>query len=627
MRFRHLLALLLVVSVAMLTGCGGGGGSSGGSAGTTITTRLVAPTTSGGSLRGSVKAAFAEEVVKGATVTLTMADGTTYTMTDNGNGEYSATVTSIPGAGGFYIEAHKGDLELQNMFTSMPEDPNGITTDYLSTAFTQVALAFAKSGEYGTNSGIENPVDLLSNLTSISIEFNQLRTEITDETNVTYTQTRTMFQAALAGADTDKANTETTLIDQLTAGTLEPEIGGETYKWTETISPLNPPVSAPADDEAAITAAAKTFLNTVAKYFSAAQLQQAEIASLSDVVSNNFIHQGMDKSILLNQLAQAYTDKEDFTFDHFEGDVVLRKIDADTYLVGLLGKVFEKDSEGTISAVPEDSFKFGYNLGQIPSGSLFPTTYTAYGLDPDNMFPVIVKRESGVWKVIGNGIKINEIWMNLTNRYEAKAPTPGARTNLWFDVKDTARYQVTSVTISGGKLDAPISLAKKPELADADKWYYWWTDPNNNLNTHPSGYPNQGWDSKTKHANGDKYTIRVTFQDGTTQTFEHIVANLPVDWTALNATVTPGDTGVTAIWPAHPWNDFDEYYISIENMNTSGDNRILEKETRSVTGTSFSFDYTTSAYTLRSGSQVGVNIQSNNLWGFSSSYWTYITVP
>lgn len=56
-----------------------------------------------------------------------------------------------------------------------------------------------------------------------------------------------------------------------------------------------------------------------------------------------------------------------------------------------------------------------------------PTTYTAYGLDPDNMFPVIVKRESGVWKVIGNGIKINEIWMNITNRYEAKALTHAAR--------------------------------------------------------------------------------------------------------------------------------------------------------------------------------------------------------
>lgn len=132
MRFRFLLALLLVVSVAMLTGCGGGGSSGSGGGGTTITTRLVAPTASGaGALRGSVNAAYTNTAVTGATVTLTMADGTTYTMTDNGNGEYSATVTEVPGAGGFYIEAHKGDLELQNLFTSLPTDLNNLTTDYL----------------------------------------------------------------------------------------------------------------------------------------------------------------------------------------------------------------------------------------------------------------------------------------------------------------------------------------------------------------------------------------------------------------------------------------------------------------------------------------------------------------
>lgn len=633
MRFRHLLALLLVVSVALLTGCGGGGGSSGGSSGTTITTRLLMPSAPAGSLRGSVKGQTAGTVT-GATVTLTMADGTTYTMRDNGNGEYSATVTEIPGAGGFYIEAHKGDLELQNLFTSLPEDLNAITTDYLSTTFTQVALAFAQNADYGGGVQFASATALLSNVANISIEFNQLRTEVTDETNVTYTQTRTMFQAALADADTTQANTSETLLDKLASGDLKPVVGGETLSWTNAISKpiiqdgtITPPAAAPADDEAAIKTAASTLLTSIAKFYSKTALTQTEIASISGVLSDRFVHRGMTKAILLNQLAQGVSETDNLVLDHFEGDMVLRKINDTTYAVGPVGTVYEKDRDGNIAGHAEDSFKFGYDLSQraVPS-DLFPTTYRSSGLDPDEMFPLLVAKETGGWKVIGNGIKVDEIWLNLTNRYEPKAPNPASRTNFWFNVKDTEAFPVKSVTISGTHLPQ-LSLAKNPDLADSNTWHYWRTDTYTNA-SYPTGYPvNEGWDSSVKHSNGDKYTFVVTFTDNTTQTFEHTVANLPSNWTSLNAAVTPGSTSVTATWTANPWNDFENYYINVQNMNVSGDNRILEKDIGAVSNTTFSFDYQTSSYTLSSGAQIGVNIESHNKWGFSSSYWTYFNIP
>lgn len=629
---RHFLALLLVVSVAMLTGCGSSG-SDGGSAaaGTTITTRLLMPTPAGGSVRGSVapgvKAAFTDTPVTGATVTLKMADGTTYTMRDNGNGEYSATVTGLTGAAGFYIEAHKGDLELQNLFTSMPSDPTSLTTDYVSTAFTQVALAFAKN-ENALQ--IANLSDLLTNVSNISIEFDELRREVSDETNVTYTQTRTFFQAGLAEADTTKADTTTTLLDQLASGEVKPTVDNTEISWTEVISQpidsgtMKPPASAPADDETAIKAAAKTFLDAVAKFYSKTTLTTTEIASLSSVLSEDFVHAGMTKSAMLNQFAQGLSETDNFVLDHFDGDMGLRKVDDNTYVVGPVGTVYEKDRDGNIVSRAEDSFKYGYDLAS--KTGTFPTTYYSNGLSPDTTFPFLIRKETAGWKIIGNGIKVSELWLNLINRYEAGTQFPGASTSFWLTVEDTAAFEVAGVTFTGTQVPL-ITLTKNASLADSNRWHYWWNDSYSN-NTYTSGYPHQGFPSTTVHKNGDAYTFVVTFKDNTVQTFVHSIANLPSNWTYLNASITAGSTGVTATWSAHPWSDFEQYYINVHNMNSSGDNRILEKEIVNLNTTNFSFNYQLSdTVNMVAGAQVGINIESHNRWGFSSAYWKPITIP
>jgi hypothetical protein len=138
---------------------------------TTVSTIVTRPVVAGSALRdvkASLLAAVTTEVVTGARVTLTLSDGTTYTMTDNGNGKYTATVTNLQNAKGFVIEAHKGDLVVQNLVTDLQNtDLANLTTDHLTTTFAQVALAFAKNE--GTLQ-LATVADLIKNVTAITID-------------------------------------------------------------------------------------------------------------------------------------------------------------------------------------------------------------------------------------------------------------------------------------------------------------------------------------------------------------------------------------------------------------------------------------------------------------------------
>lgn len=336
----------------------------------------------------------------------------------------------------------------------------------------------------------------------------------------------------------------------------------------------------------------------------------------------------MTKTVLLNQLALGLPETKDFVLDHFEGDMVIRKISDTTYIVGPVGTVFQKDRDGNIFSRTEDSFKFGYDLTQrLAPADTFPTIYRANGISPDSMFPLLVRKESQGWKILGNGIKVSDVWLNLTNQYQVNGVNSGARTMFALEVTDTAAFPVKSVMFSGTQAPNPVPLSKNAELADANTWHYWWTD-SYSQNTFMSPYPNQGWGTSVVHKNGDTYRFVVTFEDNSTQTFEHTITNIPSNWSSLNASVTAGSSGVTATWTTHPWDNFDQYYISVHNNNVSGDNRILEKEIGEKTNTSFTFAYQSgTAYTLSPGTEIGISIESQNRWGFSSSYWTPLTIP
>ncbi len=643
MRIRFLGILVLALLVTGLTGCRLiNGGSSDGpnvvkapTSNTVVSTIVRRPVAGGSSVRGvngSIRAVAQTEVVKGARVTLTLSDGTRYTMTDDGNGKYTATVSNIEGAKGFVIEAHKGDLVVQNLVTDLKNtDLANLETNHLTTAFTQIALAFAKNEGTIQLASVE---DLIKNVTAINIDLTTLRKEVTDETNVTYDLQRQFFTVGLTSAKLDAAEGTPTLLDKLASGELKPTIGGTQQTWTDVIvkpiddGTITPPVVPPADDETALKELATSFLNLFAKAMSGTAITPSDREQLTAMLGEDFIMNGQTKNTLLANLDSIQDAEDQYQFVSFSGQPVFRKIDATTYLVGFQGTVTEKNKTTNVNhTFSVDSFKDGYAFD-----SSF-ATYRRTTLDADDLFPMIAKKfTDGKWRLLGNGIKVSQVNMNLHFARWNNLPNSSSNDNtyFWFEVKDTTAFPVTKIEISGGKITETITLSKVPDQDDSNKWRYWGNGTTGS-DKHPTNYPVNGWpltgNGSVTHANGDEYTFVVTYQGEAKQTFKFQVAGLTSNYQPLAATVTPGDTGVTVAWPKNTFADFENYEVAVDAPQESGFNRILKQEIRNPDQLNVSFNYQTSAYQLVPGSQINVMIHSWRKVGIAQSFSQTLTVP
>ncbi len=297
-----------------------------------------------GNLRAGIRAAVSTEVVTGATVTLTMADGSVFTMTDNGNGEYSATVSNLDGASGFIIEARKGDLLVQNMVTDLANTDltAPIETNHLTTAFAQVAISAANVLATQTGIKVASLADLIKNVTSISIDYSELRRQVEDEGNVTYESSRNIVTVALSeaveGDGTEKPGIS--LLEKIISGTLTPEEQAALNTKTEVVFTTNIwedkvteptkdqiPMTAPVADKEAIDTVADTYIQAFIKVMSGSGLDADEKNNLSAILAEDtdnekgFILNGMTKPVLLAQ-----TTAEDDDLDRFVGSHSLVKV-------------------------------------------------------------------------------------------------------------------------------------------------------------------------------------------------------------------------------------------------------------------------------------------------------------
>jgi len=612
---------------------------------TVVKTVIKKPAAGGGNILGNLKAGLkgqvTTDVVTGAVVTLTLANGSVFTMTDNGNGEYTATVSGLEGAPGFIIEARKGDLLVQNMVTDLANTDlsSPIESNHLTTAFAQVAISAANVLSTQTGVNVATLEDLIKNVTSITIDYSELKRQVTDETNVTYESSRNIVTVALANADENTTNSDAgaSLLEKIISGSftdlnsdvltdLSEAAGVEittsttTDIWEEKVTtPLEEtgvPTVAPATDKEAIDAAATTFVNAFLKVVSGSTLTTDEKTNLSAVLSEDFIMNGMTKSVLLIAIPG-----EDDDLDRFEGGHSLVKINDNTYLIHVAGTAYLK----TGGSIKIDSAVEGY----IYSG-LTPTEFKLNSLESNiSEFPVMISRQSdGSWKIMGNRIKVDEVEIEL--QYGLNVDQSNQFTNFWLQVTDTESYEVESVTVSGGRIEGTgISLSKDDTIADSNAWHYW--NPDTTIK-HVSPYPTNGWTySANYHVAGTEYTFTVKFKDGTIQTFKHRVPQIPTGYapfTATQVSVTIADNKLKLTWPKNANTAlFDSYYVSVWCQEEGGDSRLLEWETSDINTVSTEFALVSSSYEMISGKNYSVSLHSELKNGLSQHFHKGFTVP
>lgn len=636
---RKFFALLLVCFLAFTAaGCRlmSPGGDEGASAATvTIKTSIKKPAAGGvnilGNLKAGIRALITEEVVTGATVTLTLSDGRKIIMTDNGNGEYTATVTGLEGMEGFIIEARKGDLLVQNMVTDLKNtDLANIESNHLTTAFAQVAMAAAKVLATSTGIQVASLEDLIKQVTSIEIEFNELKRQVTDENNITYEKSRKYVAIGLGEANEDAelpGAGEKSLLERLIAGEGLADFAdmfqeNDLTTWNEQITKpiedgdVSLPTVAPAEDKDKINIAMDIFLNAFLKVQTGTALSQTELASLSAVLDEDFVLRGMKKTHILDSVPNG---KEDL--DRFAGEQVLTKVTDNMYLVNIRGTAFFKDGNSRTLDSTVDGYSFNPDKAD---------TFTARSLWVDiSEFPVLVRKHTdGSWKVWGNRTKIDDVGIDLQYVIDL-GNNNQKRTQLWLQVEDTTAFPVTNVIVSGGAIgETPVVLTKNAKLADSNSWNYWVTDNNGHRN---APYPATGWTySPTQHVAGQVYKFVITFADDTTQTFYHHVPEMPAGYAPFNAdqvSVTVGEDKVTLTWPQNAFPGFEDYYVNVWHMSQEGDGRVLETNITNKTTTSLDIPFTTSSYKLIPGNQYSINFQSSLNSGINQHFHKMITVP
>ncbi len=643
MKSKNLVFIIGFLFCFSLMGCSGGGDTddSGGTnvVGTgsnnsrTVETTVAIPVSTGGaSVRGNLLSIYGQAttatttVVTGAKVTITLSNGEVIEMTDNGNGKYSAKISNLENGGGFVIEARKGDLIVQNLITDLENtDLTKIETNNLTTLFTQVAMAFAQ------NEGLKvaKPGDLIRNVTNVKFEFNQLKKEVAE--NVEYEKARKIVEYALVNSDTTKSNAAEggSFFEKIVKGEVAVTINSESVKWTEQVSaPISSgtlflPVTVASADEAIISSATWLILEARSNAEKGIAASGEKLASISAFLSDDMIHFGTNKQVFLNQITtpstSASTDK--FTYDHFTGSVVLKKVDASKYVVGIKGTLYLKNSAGETQEVPKDTFN------------------RLRGLAPEEkMFPLIVKKATdGTWKMVGNGKKIDKIFFQLQfNRNYALAEDDPFRKCTYFDVEvdETTLFPIQSVVVSGGNMKFENSLAKDATLNDSNAWTNWTT---NNGTTHIDSIPGtrsgggKGWQwGGVTHKDGDLYKFLVTFTDGTTQEYHRNTLGVPSPYEPLNGTVKVENGQVVVTWDKNTSTDFANYTVIIHSP-TEGNTIIFSQGIRDQNTVTTSIPLKGSrsgvAYQMKSGTTYHVFVGSPLKTGFVQSFGIPFTIP
>jgi hypothetical protein len=500
--------------VVLLAGCGGSSGVSPSST-TTVSTSVVMPV-------GAHRAAgrTAEATVTSATVVLKLADGRTFTMTDNGSGTYSANISNI--GGGFIIEARKGDLLLENMFTDISSLITGSTfsageTNATSTAYVEIARSVTRTlarqlSVSGLN--VDNNLNLLSSLNNatLNIDYLQLRSDVVDGGEPVYSQVVTSIATQLATANTSApapAGDADNVLDSFIA----------TDSYTNQFATVYAQVKIPrrSTDVDSIRLLIRTLI---------AAYNERNASTFLSGMSSTFLDAGVSKTEWL--AAQS-------TGDWF----ALANCTDDIKSIGVESVSAES---GTAAATLIDESwcdEIGSGKTGINSLKIGETHLTDFNLI----------KENGAWKYDGNHEKADVQFNTVV--YKSGGDISYI---IYLAIDETTDYPIGAAAVSGPGFSAPITLSKE---TGENRWVANGTGD---------------WiEVPEKPAVGDTYTISITFEGDSTPTiYTRTVKSAPRD-TQFIALTNPanGELVSSNSTVTLAWSDITAVVSEVGNLNIS----------------------------------------------------------
>lgn len=509
---------VLASASLLLWGCGGGGGSSvpGTDTGTTttLTTNLA--------LAGEPVAAagLRAAAVQAATVTLTLPDGTTYTMADNGSGGYSCTVKNFPTGSPFVIEAHAGDLVLKNFFDGLQNADGEIDlgeTNPKTTLFVDLLATFV--GALDANLNFPTAQLLLQAVQNATLEIDlvALKEQVNDDNDPVFHEVRQTYQTVLSGGNLGGGQSSETLIAE--AGTLttvvqEFQTGG-----------VAPPVAG-NDAEAAKLLVVDLFK---------AWLERDWTAVAARLGGEGFLWSGMNAE---QWLAAEQADEWEVTVQNLDGNrtSVLAGPEANSWWVYFGGEVTYSEGGLERKSVWDDRKEMGVS-------------------------PVLVKKDgSGLFAVYGNQKKadLEAGLMYVLEENQRNCLTGSCPQNSWLAlevwVEETSHYPVAAAQLSGSALAQSFPL-ERLVWEDANELHFWRQYKVNGQRTSDFAGTLEGSSLAVDIAFADSSTEKRTFlvppavtpkYPNVTGVTPHADGSLTIAWTDISGAL-PGGAEVSGI--------------------------------------------------------------------------------
>jgi hypothetical protein len=577
--YMKLLRNLLMTAVMLtLVACGGGSGSSSDNAGTDDSTDVEIKTTL--SLTGTPSGFFDDSLSRATaiSVTLTLADGTTYQMTDDGNGEYSCIVRNYSEDAVGYVEAHAGDLVLKNFFSSLASTDGGVdlgATDPESTLFVDILQAYVGALEANNNSA--SAAQLLAGFSDATLDIDVTTFRESVENDGTFESLRQSYTNALTWQNAENGVSVSTVL----ASAFE---SSEIY---EEISTGGFVVPASSND-------AETASEIIGGVFNA--YATGDITTLAASLSTDFLSDGYDAEHWLANIQSELTDMEEagLTMTLVSSDAKAVKVDDTTYKVfiashtqlKLNGEVVEEENF-------DDSKEASYKAAPM---------YVTYDAATQK------------WALIGNQKK-SEFWVNM-GFYDTGDGTIESR--FWADVTETDLYPIDNVYLDAGFFPNTVELFINPN--DDSNEYHLYTSE-----TYPYYYTgNQQYDvtySADICAARD-IDLHVDYADGTTDGIELTLPACPteavLDEFIPTLTVTQNTDGTVTFAFTHTDNaNVSEVQLDVYD-NEGGYNVFEGGSDGDDDGGSIPFDTTSivaNATTFTSGHSYNANFEVFDVYG------------
>lgn len=354
-------------------------------------------------------------------------------------------------------------------------------------------------------------------------------------------------------------------------------------------------------DITAAQTAAKRFMEIYGKGSMGDALTATEVTELKALAATDFMLNGINRDTLIQYASEAPSSPESEQLVSFQiTSQPLYHMSSMNFLAGMAGTMTVRNrTTGALSTRAFDTISQGCAI--TPDYKNYYSRSLEFEDGPPNL--IVRKETDGKWRVAGNGVKAEEIYM--TAQYQKDIGASSNNTGyarLWFSVNESSSFPIQSVSVSGGYVTGTLQLEK---AQGGTEWRY------KQGNTYDVA-TNPDWSLYPVKA-GQQFTFTVNYTDGSQQTFVLNVSTVPAGIRPLDGTVTVSGNTVTLTWEKCPFADFKNY----EFWNSISGN---SQEFSDINSASTTLDISGAS----SGSQIYINVYAKLNGAIQTGYFVSI---